>query len=281
MDRLPTSSTRLACVLGHPVAHSVSPQMHNAAFAEAGIDAVYVALDISPDDIAQAVAGLGALGVLGVNVTVPHKRAVWELAQRRAPEAEAVGAANTLWWEDGLLVADNTDAPALVEMFQAEVGLTAGDPVLLFGAGGAARAAAVALGRAEASVKVVARQAEAAATVAELAAASGAEATAYGTDQLSEVLADASVVVNATSLGLAGERLADPLMALRGDQIAVDLIYGRSETPFLLAARSAGAAAHDGLSMLVGQAALSFERWTGVPAPVETMRAAARAALGR
>ncbi|MGH8899760.1 MAG: shikimate dehydrogenase [Egibacteraceae bacterium] len=281
--RFPVASTGLVCLLGHPVAHSVSPQIHNAAFAAAGVDAVYVAFDVAPAEVAAAVAGLRALGALGANVTVPHKRAVWEQADGRTPEAELIGAANTLFRTQdfrtqglrggGDLIADNTDARGLQAVLEADVHLEAGDPVLLFGAGGAARAAAVALGRIGARVRVEARRAEAARVAADLAASSGA----------SRATADEPprCVINATPLGLHGEPLPDHLMALGPGQVALDLVYGPVDTPFLAAARARGAAAFDGLGMLVAQAGLAFTRWTGLAPPIKVMRAAAVSALRR
>lgn len=265
-----TARTRLACLLGHPVAHSASPQIHTAAFAAAGVDAVYVAFDVSPGDLPAAVAGLRRLGVLGANVTVPHKRAVLALADARTPEANAVGAANTLLFDGDAVTADNTDARGLRTALERDVGLRSGDAAVIFGAGGAARAAAVALGRLGARVRVEARRADAAQDVTAVARAAGAATGEAGVPRL---------VVNATPLGLRGEALPDRFMGLSADQVALDLVYRHESTPFLRAARRAGAAAHDGLGMLVAQAAWSFERWTGLPAPVEDMARAARAAL--
>lgn len=266
-----TASTDLACVLGHPVGHSASPQIHNAAFSVAAVDAVYVAFDVTPVDLADAVAGLRAVGFLGANVTVPHKEAVLDLVDERTEEAALVGAANTLCWDGGRLVADNTDAGALGLVLERDVGLRPGDEVVLFGAGGAARAAAVALGRAGARVHVSARRAEAAEGVSAVAARAGAQTGPVDKPR---------VVVNATPLGLHGESLPEPYMGLAGGQVALDLVYGPAETPFLAAARANGAVAIDGVGMLVAQAAGSFERWTDRPAPWDAMDAAVRAALG-
>jgi shikimate dehydrogenase len=252
------------------VAHSASPQIHSAAFAAAGVDAVYVALDVHPDDLGEAVRGLRAVGCLGVNVTVPHKVSVLDHADVVSDETRAVGAANTLHWRDGRLVADNTDALGLERSLREDVGVRPGDQVLVYGAGGAARAAAVALGRLQAAVRVRARRAAAAAAIDDLARAHGARD--------GDPRRPPRVVVNATPLGLHGEALPDDLMALGPGQVALDLVY--RPTPFLAAARAGGAIAVDGLGMLVGQAALAFERWTGLPAPIEAMRAAARAAVG-
>lgn len=269
--RVSSPLTRLVCLLGHPVGHSVSPQIHHAAFRATGVDAVYVAFDVQPADLATALNGLRVIGMLGANITVPHKQAVWELVDRRSREAEAVGAANTLYWDDGRLVADNTDAVGLQAVLE-DLGLQPGTPTVVFGAGGAARAAAVALGRLGARVEVVARRADAGLAVASLARRMGADAGPVEEPRL---------IINATPLGLHGEALPERFMRLGRGQTALDLVYGPADTPFLAAARSAGAAARDGLDMLVAQAAGSFERWTGVAAPLEKMHAAARAALGR
>lgn len=266
--------TRLACILGQPVAHSLSPRLHNAAFAAAGVDAVYVALAVAPGELAAAVAGLRAVGILGANVTVPHKVAVAGLVDRCTDQARLVGAVNTLAWApDGALVGDNTDAPALEAMLR-DLAVGPGDDCLVLGAGGAARAAAVALGRLGARVTIAARDPQAAAAVAAVAAAAGSpNPGCVGITPESGVEAThPGVVVNATPLGLAGETL--PVTVGPG-QTAIDLIY--HDTPFITAARAAGARAHNGLDMLIGQAAASFQIWTGIPAPREVMRRAAAA----
>jgi shikimate dehydrogenase len=264
-----TARTALVCLLGNPVGHSMSPQLHTAAFAARGIDAVYVACAVT--DVPAAVTGLGALGALGANVTVPYKRAVWELVERRTEEAQRIGAANTLFRDGGDWVADNTDAVGLQRVLTADVGLEHGDAVMVFGAGGAARAAAVALGRLGACVRVEARRADQAAEVQQLAVEAGA-------DKL-DGSARPRLVINATPLGLRGEVLPERSRALAADQLALDLVYGPEPTPFVRAARAAGASAWDGLGMLVAQAGASFERWTGVEAPLSAMWEAARSPL--
>jgi shikimate dehydrogenase len=268
-SQVTTARTALVCLLGNPVGHSMSPQLHTAAFAACGIDAVYVACAVT--DVRAAVAGLGALGALGANVTLPHKRTVWELVERRTDEAQRIGAANTLFRDGGTWVADNTDAVGLQRVLTDDVGLVAGDAVMLYGAGGAARAAAVALGRIGARVRVEARRAEPAAQVTQLAVDAGASVLGGG--------ARPRLIINATPLGLHGERLPEGFGALAADQLALDLVYGRQPTPFVRAARAAGAGAWDGLGMLVAQAGASFERWTGVAAPLAAMWDAARSAL--
>ncbi|HEX6256834.1 MAG TPA: shikimate dehydrogenase [Euzebyales bacterium] len=263
-----TAATGLLCLLGDPVAHSLSPQLHTAALAACGIDAVYVACRVR--DVPAAVDGLDALGALGANVTVPHKRAVWEHVNRRTAEAELIGAANTLFRDGGAWMADNTDAEGVRRVLADDMGVGSDHSVVVFGAGGAARAIAVALGRLRARVRIEARRPEQADIVAALAQTVGARALPGG--------AAPDVVVNATPLGLHGERLPERYHDLADGQAALDLVYGPSPTPFVSDARARGLPAWDGLGMLVGQAAAAFERWTGRVAPVDVMRAAATAA---
>lgn len=266
-------STRLVALLGHPVGHSASPAMHAAAFEAAGIDAAYLAFDVAPAALGDAVTGLRALGALGANVTVPHKTAVMEHADRTTDEATGIGAANTLFWSDDTLVADNTDAAGLSEVISRDIGLAEGTPAVIVGAGGAARATAVALGRAKARVRVHARRPKPAWAVRDLAVAHGARH--LDTD------APFTLVVNATPLGLRGEALPEEFMHLEADQIALDLVYGAEPTPFVVAAERGGALALDGRGMLLGQAVHAFQRWTGETAPREVMRDALEATLER
>lgn len=267
-----TSATKLVALLGHPIAHSVSPQIHSAAFQAVGVDAVYLGFDVGAAALEQTLAGLWAMDALGANVTVPHKQAVVPLVDDSTAEVELVGAANTLVRTGELLIADNTDALALEEVL-AGLGVSSGDPVVVFGAGGAARAAAVALGRRGAAVTVSARRRDAADQVLAVVRAAGGQTLGGQTSP--------KAVVNATPLGLHGEALPQPFMDLRGGQVALDLVYGSRPTPFLRAAAAGGAVTQDGLGMLVAQAALAFERWTDRPAPREVMQQAARRALGR
>jgi len=268
---LASAAIRLLALLGWPVAHSLSPQLHAAAIADAGLDLAYLAFGVPPESLEAAVAGLGALGAVGANVTVPHKAAVLALADEVGSEAAAVGAANTLTWRDGRLVADNTDLPGLLSVL-AGLGIQTGDGVLLCGAGGAARAAAGALGRAGTRVEVVGRRSEAVADVRQVLVAAGGSA---------EPVVRPRLLVNATPLGLHGEDPPARLLEIGPGQIALDLVYGREPTPFLRAAAAAGATAADGLGLLVAQAAFSFAIWTGAAPPHRVMQEAARVSTGR
>ena len=242
--------------------------MHNAALEAVGLrDWRYELLPVEPELISETLVGLPAVGFRGVNVTIPHKAAALAAASDPSPRARAIGAANTLVFsDDGRIHADNTDAPALVAALGADPPRSA----LVLGAGGTARAAVWALrdsGTAE--VAVWNRTPERART---LAAELGARPVTR--------LEGADVLVNCTSVGLAGE---DPFGTLpltpadlRAYRTVVDYVYGREPTGLMVAAPAAGARTVDGLALLVGQGALSFTAFTGVPAPVEAMRVAVR-----
>jgi shikimate dehydrogenase len=279
----PTASTRLVVLLGWPARHSLSPELHNAAFRAQGLDLVYLAVPTPPEAVVDVVAALGAMDVLGANVTVPHKQTVLDACDELTQEAQLIGAVNTLHWSHAGLVGDNTDARGLHSALSADVAPAPGDRWLLFGTGGAARAAAVAIGRLAGALTVVGRRDGAAREVADLAARSGASDTEVvvtdDAERLAAVTGSAHTVVNATPLGMSGERLPAPLMMLQPGQVAYDLVYGPAPTPFLVAARERGAVSHHGLGMLIGQAAVSYERWTGRAAPRQVMETAARHGL--
>ena len=268
-------------VLGHPIAHSRSPAIHTAAFEALGIGGEwsYEALDIEPDEFAERTAALPADGFVGANVTVPHKRAALALADRASESAIEIGAANTLSFENGEIVADNTDAPGLLAALPQS---PEGGRALVLGAGGVARAAVWALVGAGAEVEIWNRTAERA---RELAAELGGNAIdAEGPLPIGEF----DLVVNSTAVGLehpGAER--DPVSTLealhlppsggfRPGQVVVDLVYGSADTELIAAAREAGATTVDGLEVLVRQGAASFRIWTGVDPPLDVMREAAR-----
>ncbi|MFO7779422.1 MAG: shikimate dehydrogenase [Nitriliruptoraceae bacterium] len=279
----PTATTRLVVLLGWPARHSLSPALHNAAFRAQGLDLVYLAVPTPPRAVREVVAALGAMEVLGANVTVPHKQAVLAACDELTEEAHLIGAVNTLHWSEAGLIGDNTDARGLLAALASDVAPAPQDGWVLFGTGGAARAAAVAIGRLAGALTVVGRREGAAREVADLAARAGAYDTevvlADDAGRLGAVTEAARTIVNATPLGMGGERLPEALMALEPGQVAYDLVYDPAPTPFLIAAQQRGAASHHGLGMLIGQAAVSYERWTGGPAPRQVMTAAARHAL--
>ncbi len=255
-------------VCGWPVAHSRSPQMHNAALAAAGLgDWRYLRLPLPPELFAETVRALPAAGFRGVNVTIPHKHAALAVADRASEAARAIGAANTLTFEDGAIVADNTDAPGLLGALPLS---PAGKTVLILGAGGAGRAAAWALkGAGAADVAIWNRTPERAKA---LAAQLGVRAV--------EAPQMADILVNCTSVGLTDPEATFKALPVRADEmgagsLVVDMVYRAGGTHLLEAARTRGAGVIDGLEILVAQGAASFERWTGLEAPREAMRVAA------
>ncbi len=261
---------RLA-VLGHPVGHSRSPAMQNAALAELGLgeEWSYEAIDVAPDAFEARVRAMAGEGFAGANVTVPHKEAALALADELSQTAREIGAANTLSFEAGAIRADNTDAAGLLEALPTS---PADKRALVLGAGGAARAVVWGLLCEGAEVAVWNRTEL---RSRDICAELGGEPVA------APVPADYDLIVNSTAVGLGGE---DPFseLPLTGDefgpgQTVVDMVYGGEQTKLLRAAERAGATVVDGLEILVQQGARSLEIWTFRPAPLDTMRTAARA----
>lgn len=270
-------ATRVAAVLGWPVAHSLSPVIHNAAFDALGMDWTYVALPVQPGSVPAAVAGLGALGIAGANVTMPHKEAVADAMDELTEDAERLCAVNTIELRGDRLVGHNTDAPGFARFLERDAGFdAAGKTAVLFGAGGAARACALAVARAGLTRIVVAlREPARAAPLAAALEGFGTEVRVVPFERASDLEAD--LVLNGTPLGAHGETL--PLPSFGTDALFVDLLYRPAITPAQQAARATGARAFGGLGLLLNQAALSFELWTGQVPPLEVMSAAAVAAL--
>ena len=266
---------RLA-VLGHPVAHSRSPAMQNAALAALGLgeEWSYEAIDVAPEEFAAKVRELAAGEYAGVNVTVPHKAAALALADVASEEVRWIGAANTLSFVGGEIVADNTDADGLYDALPAYLtdrdGLE-GRRALVLGAGGAARAAVFALSSPGAKVDVWNRTASRAEALC---------ADLTGSPTTSPVQGVYDLIVNTTAVGLRGEDPFDHLPLDLGDfdprQTVVDMVYGEEPSRLLAAAEAAGATTVDGLEILVQQGALSLQIWTKREPPLDTMRAAAR-----
>lgn len=270
---LVTGRTRVAGVIGDPVRHSRSPALHNAAFAAAGLDWVYVAFEVGEGEVPSALAGMRSLGLAGLNVTMPHKQAVADAVDVLTPDAQALDAVNTVVPVEGRLVGHNTDGAGFLDSLVLDAGVeVAGRRCLVLGAGGAARAVVRALAGAGAAEVVVVNRTPAA---GERAAALAGSIGRLGTEL---DVGDADLVVNATPLGMgarAGELPCDPGRLRGAGQVVVDLVYDPLETAWLAAARTAGATTVDGLGMLVRQAAHAFTLWTGIEAPVEAMRAGA------
>jgi shikimate dehydrogenase len=251
----------LAGVLGYPVGHSRSPAMMNAAFGELGLDWRYVRLPVEPDLFAGIAAALPRSGYRGANVTIPHKVAAHDLADELTAAAAAIGAVNTLLFEDGGILGDNTDAGGLVDALDCDL---RGRSALVLGAGGTGRAAVWALREAGADVAVWNRTPERAAALA-----------ADLDVRHAERVESAEVLVNVTSVGMGGEDLPAALELDRLDfEVVADAVYGGEPTALCRWAERRGARVVGGLELLLRQGGRSFERWTGRPAPLETMRRA-------
>lgn len=277
------SETAIYGLFGDPVGHSKSPLMQNAAFREAGINAVYAAFRVAPADLAKAVDGIRSLGFGGVNVTIPHKVAVMDHLDDIDETARRIGAVNTVVNRNGRLVGFNTDGIGYVRSLKEEAGFEPqGRRILLIGAGGAARGVAFALAAEEPERIVVAnRTVEKAAELAEaVGRASGpvVSCRAIALAELAGLGERFDLIVNTTSIGMHPDTGATPLDGEVLDRLAdgaatvSDLIYNPRETRLLALARQRGAAVHGGLGMFVYQGAYAFEYWTGVPAPVNVMR---------
>jgi shikimate dehydrogenase len=273
-----SAATRVAGVIGDPVRHSLSPLLHNTAYRELGLDWVYVAFEVPEGATAGALAALRVLGLEGLSVTMPHKTAAAAACDSLSSDAAVLGSVNTVTREpDGRLSGDSTDGPGFLRALRDAGHDPGGREALVLGAGGAARAVVLALGRAGARVTVTARRPDAAAAAAALVGGD----TAPWPDRAAAASA-AAIVVHATPIGMGADPAAPlPAEALRPGQVCCDLVYHPLETPLLAAARARGAEAVDGLGMLVHQAALQVERWTGATAPAGAMRAAAQRALAR
>ena len=270
-----SGATRLAAVIGFPVSHSLSPALHNAAFAAVGLDWVYVALEVAPGSAPAALDGMRTLGLGGLNVTMPHKEAVHDAVDVLDPAAAALRSVNTVVpLADGRLAGHSTDGAGFVDSLRLDAGVDPnGMRVVVLGAGGAGRAVVDALARAGAAeVVVVNRSAERGAEAAALAGPSGRQGS------LQDIPA-ADLVVNATSVGMGTTEVPFAPALLRPGQVVADLVYHPLETALLLAAAEAGARPVGGLGMLVHQAAHAFRLWTGVDPPIAVMRAAADAQL--
>ena len=261
-------------LIGKPVEHSLSPPMHEAAYDALGMDARYVTFEPDPERLETALDGADALGVAGLNVTIPFKRDVLKLVNAD-DVARRIGAVNTVVFDgDGTPTGYNTDAAGVRRAFDHHGVELDGVTAVVVGAGGAGRAAAFSLSDAGASVHVANRTADRAVSLAE--AVPGA--TGGGLDTLDRV-DGADVLVNATSVGMESDESPVPADRLHADLAVLDAVYSPLDTRLLRDAREAGATTIDGAWMLLYQGVVAFERWTGRDAPVDAMNEALRANL--
>jgi|YelNatPaOPRAMG01_1025707.scaffolds.fasta_scaffold24012_2 shikimate dehydrogenase len=267
--RIINATTKVVGVIGYPISHSLSPQMHNAAFAHLGLNYIYVAWEVAPQNLKLAMDGVRGLGIVGVNVTIPHKEKVGEFLDSLSEEAEKVGAVNTVQNLNGKLIGYNTD----VEGFKRALGVDVrGKRAVLLGAGGAGKAVAYALVSSGASCIILNRTEEKAKELAEKYKSLGEiEGKALTPSNLKEAMRGADILINATSLGMKGEEIEGVEEVLGKGILVMDLVYNPRETPLLKAAREKGAEVVEGWKMLLHQGAFSFEIWTGRKAPLEVM----------
>jgi shikimate dehydrogenase len=272
-----------ACVIGWPVAHSRSPVIHRYWLKLYGLDGAYELEAVRPEEIGDFLDSLGERGYQGANVTLPHKEAALDAADRPDEAATAIGAANTLWLDDkGLLQASNTDAYGFMTHLSAEAPdwNERGRTVVVLGAGGAARAVLHGLLEAGASRILLANRTEERAEA--LAEGFGSKVQVSPWKERNRALAGCGLLVNATSLGMTGKPPLDiDLSALPEDATVADIVYSPLETPLLAAAKARGNRIVDGLGMLLHQAVPGFERWFGVrPEVTPELRAHVAASLG-
>ena len=274
--------TRVAGVIGWPVRHSLSPPMHNAAFAALGLNWVYVPFAVDPARVGAAIEAIRAFDLAGLNVTIPHKLAVLPYLDEISDEAAVLGAVNTIVNRGGVLSGYNTDGEGFLRSLR-EIGEeVAGRSVALIGAGGAARSIALAVCRAGAThLSIVNRTVEKAQALAEMVrgALPATQVAVVGLEDPAAATAvwTADIIVDSTAVGMYPHHEVEPVIPpkwLHREQIVCDLTYNPCITVLLKAAMAAGSRTLDGTGMLVHQGALAFEYWTGQPAPVQAMREA-------
>ena len=276
-----TGRTRIVGVIGDPVEHSRSPQMHNAAFAKARLDYAYLPFHVRSDDLAAAIAGFKAINVVGINVTLPHKQAVLPYLTSLSREAELIGAVNTLTFTQDGIHGDNTDAPGVLRALEENenMAVPVGEAVVVLGAGGAARAVVVALALAGvASITIANRTVERAVSLAEeMQTKIGVTVQGMGLedDRLPIAVQRSVLLINTATVSM---DMTHPLLIsadwLQPNTIVYDIVYTPPVTPLMRAAAGRGCRTLGGIGMLVHQGAIAFEKWTGVAPCTEVMRQA-------
>jgi len=279
---------RVLGIMGYPVGHSLSPAMHNAALRHLGLKGVYLPFEVLPGYLEEAVAGIRALGLWGVNVTIPYKEKVLDYLDWLTPQAELIGAVNCIACREGRLEGHNTDGEGFLRSLREEGGFDPeGKEVLVLGAGGAARAIALVLGQSRAQKIVVANRtrekAEELAAQVRRRTAADAAGIGLGSQELASAAFQADLIVQTTPVGMyPHEEPPDWFKPewFKADTLVYDIIYRPRPTAFLRQAAARGCRTLDGLGMLVFQGALAFSWWTGLDAPAEVMREAALRELG-
>ncbi len=280
-----SGETKVLGVIGHPVGHTCSPAMHNAALAALGLDCVYVAFHVRPNELERAIAGMRGLGIGGLNVTVPHKVGVMAHLDEISEEARAIGAVNTIANRDGWLSGYNTDAYGVMESLRQEGGLERLPPkVVLLGAGGAARAILYALLQCDEveEIALLNRTVEKAEALAGDLDPAATKVRVGGLERRTDIR-ETGLLINSTSVGMHPDADTSPVEdadALHDGLLVLDIVYNPLQTQLMRQAAAHGARALNGLGMLVFQGARSFEIWTGRKPPTEVMKDAALQRFG-
>lgn len=274
-------------MIGDPVSHSMSPQIHNSAFQACGIDMVYVAFHVRKGEVGKALEGVRSLGIRGLSVTIPHKVDILPYLDEIDTVSENVGSINTVVNEGDRLVGYSTDGPGALRALEAAGADAAGRNVLLLGSGGAARAVAFSLVASETPPELTIlgiERDELEQLGSDLAEKTKVQPVTrrFSADVLVEAMAAAEIVIQATPIGMTPrvEETLIPSQLIRESQVIFDIVYTPLETRLLRDARAAGALTVVGLGMFVHQAAIQFELWTGQDAPIELMTETVRRALG-
>ncbi len=271
------NKTMLLAVIGDPIAHSKSPVMHNAALEVLGIEGEYYPLHVSREDLSSAISRIKEIGFRGINVTIPHKVDVMNYIDRIDDSAARIGAVNTIVNENGILTGYNTDGMGYVRSLKDETHVDLrGKSIMVLGAGGAARGIIYALAQEEPKSIVIANRTKDKAIQMAEEWKSLVNISAITMDQVEGILPDMDVVINTTSIGMypnTSQTVIDPELIPPGI-IVSDLIYNPLTTELLKKSKERGCIIHGGLGMFVNQGAYALEYWTGMPAPIETMRTA-------
>lgn len=275
MEKHPNNLEKHYAVIGDPIRHSLSPQMHNAGYRALGIKAEYHRFQVKPAQLSEAVEGLCALGFSGWNVTIPHKESIVSLLDTLTPEAQRAGAVNTVKIHEGQRIGHNTDGAGFVRSVEGDMNGFQGKKAVLLGAGGASKGIALALAEQGMHLHILNRTPDKAKELVQVIQSLGGTATS-GEFALGDWIKDVDLLVQTTSVGLQGERFLFSLQGISEQALVVDIIFNPSQTAFLQEAKELGCRTLNGLGMLLYQGALAWEFWLGGLAPVEEMRQSLR-----
>jgi len=274
-----SGKTKICALIGDPVEHTMSPAIHNAAFNEMGLDYAYVAFQVKAEEVPAAIAGMKALNMRGLSVTMPHKVAVVPLLDRLDPLAEKIGAINTIVNDDGVLTGYNTDATGFLQAMLERGVEPKGKNIAVMGAGGASRAVSFILADRAAELVILNRLLEldwAVELAGKISQAFGknVDALELNRDNLAKTLEKTDILVNATSVGMSPDIDQTPVPSelLKPDLTVYDIIYNPVKTRLLRDAEAAGAMIISGVDMLVWQGVQAFEKWTGLKPPFDVMK---------